>query len=164
MKKLFKDNIKVITAFLLGIIVTSGTVFAVSTITDSSEITFDNTGTTLQSTTVEDAIKELTTKLGSGGGLKLVTSGTGARTNGTVTVTPNVPKTLNNYIITMSELPAIGTASYAYNSSLILFGTAQPFMYLGEGYGFTGCSASSFNFRWNSNGTFNYYVYEINEE
>ena len=161
MKKLFKDNIKVITAFLLGIIVTSGTVFAVSTITDSSEITFDNTGTTLESTTVEDAIKELTAKLGSGGGLKLVTSGSANFINGTITVTPNVPKPLNNYIITTGPIAEIGTAGYSANSTMIFFGTALEYAVLGSGYGFTGCNATSFNYRWNSNGTVGYYIYEI---
>lgn len=57
---------KALLGFILGIIVTSGTVFAVSAIQDSSEIPFDNTGTTLSSTNVSDALKELNNKLGSG--------------------------------------------------------------------------------------------------
>lgn len=160
MKKILKSRIFI---FVFGFALATG-IGVYATSVSSSDVTYDNTNSGSEAITVEGAIDDLYSKIGNGGSLRLVTSGTGARTNGTVTVTPNVPKTLNNYIITMSELPAIGTASYAYNSSLILFGTAQPFMYLGEGYGFTGCSASSFNFRWNSNGTFNYYVYEINEE
>ena len=53
--------------FILGIILASTTAFAVSTIIeDSSEITFNNTGTTLTSTTVEDALIELNNKVGNG--------------------------------------------------------------------------------------------------
>ena len=163
MKKLFKENMKIIVAFLLGIIVTGGTVYAVSTITDSSEIAYDNSNSTLQATTVEDAITELSGKIGTGGRLKLVTTGSANFINGTVTVTPNVPKSLNNYIITTGPIAEIGTANYAYNSTLILFGTAQPFLYGGTGYGFTGCNATSFNYKWNSNGTVGYYIYEIGE-
>ena len=58
---------KVLLGIIIGIIITSGTVFAVSSVIEnSSEIAFDNTGTTLTSTNLEDAIKELNTKIGSG--------------------------------------------------------------------------------------------------
>ena len=65
MKKIFKNPIF---TFILGLIVAGRTVYAVSTIQDSSEIAFDNSGTTLESTTVENALKELSSKVSSAGG------------------------------------------------------------------------------------------------
>ena len=65
MKKIFKNPIF---TFILGLIVAGSTVYAVSTIQDSSEIAFDNSGTTLESTTVENALKELSSKVSSSGG------------------------------------------------------------------------------------------------
>ena len=59
-KKVLKSRIFF---FMLGVLLTGGAVFAVSTISDSSEIIFNNTGTSLQSTNVEDAISELASKV-----------------------------------------------------------------------------------------------------
>ncbi len=63
MKKLFKNNIKFIFGFILGLIIAGTTAFAVSNVSDSREIVFDNTGTSLQATNLEDAISELVTKV-----------------------------------------------------------------------------------------------------
>ena len=59
MKKV-RNNLKVIVAFVIGIIITGGAVYAANLI--ASDVTYDNTQSGLQSTTVQGALDELNTK------------------------------------------------------------------------------------------------------
>ncbi len=64
MKKIgnkIKQNAKVITAFVLGAILTGGTVYA-ATVLPSSQVGYDNSTSGLASTNVQDALDELYTK------------------------------------------------------------------------------------------------------
>jgi len=157
MKKILKSRIFI---FVFGFALATG-IGVYATSVSSSDVTYDNTNSGSEATTVKGAIDDLYSKIGNGGRLKLVTTGSANFINGTITVTPNVPKSLNNYIITTGPIAEIGTAGYSANSTMIFFGTALEYAVLGSGYGFTGCNATSFNYRWNSNGTVGYYIYEI---
>lgn len=59
MKKV-RNNLKVVIAFVIGIIITGGTVYAANLL--ASEVTYDNTTSGLTSTTVQGALDELNTK------------------------------------------------------------------------------------------------------
>ena len=60
MKKFIKSNIKPVIAFVIGIIITGGVAYAANLI--ASDVTYDNTTSGLQSTTVQGALDELTAK------------------------------------------------------------------------------------------------------
>ena len=60
MKKFLKSNIKTVVAFVIGIIITGGAVYAANLI--ASDVTYDNTTSGLQSTTVQGALDELNAK------------------------------------------------------------------------------------------------------
>ena len=68
MKKFIKNNIKVIIAFILGLIISSGGVYAATIIFASDEVGYDNTNTNLQINNVavdnvQDAIDAIYTKV-----------------------------------------------------------------------------------------------------
>ena len=60
MKLFLKKNTKVVVAFILGVVVTSGIVYAA--ILNGVDITYDNTNSNLSATTVQGAIDELSTQ------------------------------------------------------------------------------------------------------
>ena len=105
MKKILKNPLF---TFILGLIVATSGVLAVSSIIeDSSEITFDNTGTTLTSTNVEAAIGELSDKLDSSNnnvcaGIRRVELGTASSYN-IKSLYPGLydKLTINNFYYTM---------------------------------------------------------------
>ena len=60
MRKILQFMKNNVIGFILGLVIAGSIgVYAVSTISDSSEVSFDNTGTTLVSTNVKDALIEL---------------------------------------------------------------------------------------------------------
>ena len=62
MKKFIKSNIKFIFGIVLGIIFSATTVYAATILFNADAVGFDNSGTTLNSTNVQDALDELYTK------------------------------------------------------------------------------------------------------
>lgn len=62
MKKIIKDNIKFILGIILGIVLSGTTVYAATILFNADAVGFDNSGTTLNSANVQDALDELYTK------------------------------------------------------------------------------------------------------
>ena len=60
--KIVKDNIKTILAFILGILITSSSVYTLNQIA-SANVSYDNTSSKLNATNVKDAIDELNEKV-----------------------------------------------------------------------------------------------------
>lgn len=65
MKQFIKKNIKIIGAFILGIILVGTSVYAATSI-NSNDVAYSNTNSGLASTTVKDAIDELAAKVNGG--------------------------------------------------------------------------------------------------
>ena len=60
-KKLYKNNFKLVVAFILGLLIAGTGVYA-QTVLTSKEVVYDNTNSKLSSTNVKDAIDEVNTK------------------------------------------------------------------------------------------------------
>ena len=59
MKKIWKDNAKLIMAIFITIVIASGATYAATTMYDSNIVGYDNTTSGLRSTNVQDALDEL---------------------------------------------------------------------------------------------------------
>ena len=61
-KEIFKNNLKIVIAFILGIIISGTTVYAATILYNANQVGFDNSNTSLQSTDVQGALDELYTR------------------------------------------------------------------------------------------------------
>lgn len=61
-KEIFKNNLKIVIAFILGIIISGTTVYAATILYNANQVGFDNSDTSLSSTDVQGALDELYTK------------------------------------------------------------------------------------------------------
>ena len=62
MKKIIKDNLKIIVAFILGIIISGTGVYAATILYNGDQVSYDNTSSGMTATNVQDALDELYTK------------------------------------------------------------------------------------------------------
>ena len=60
--KIIKNNLKVIVAFILGLIISGTGVYAATILFQANEVSYNNTSSGLTSTTVQGALDELNTK------------------------------------------------------------------------------------------------------
>ena len=67
--KLIKRNVKTILAFVIGVIISGGAVYAASIL--ANQVTYDNTSSGLTSTTVQGALDELNAKAANSGGVPI---------------------------------------------------------------------------------------------
>lgn len=58
-KKIITDNIKILIAFVLGVLISGGTVYAATILFAAKDVTYNPSNSNLQSTNVQDAIEEL---------------------------------------------------------------------------------------------------------
>lgn len=61
-KEIFKNNLKIVIAFILGIIISGTTVYAATIIYNANQVGFNNSNTSLSSTDVQGALDELYTR------------------------------------------------------------------------------------------------------
>ena len=145
--KLLKNNIKLIVGFILGIIISSGVVYAVSTISDSSEITFDNTGTALSSTNVESALTELATKIGNGGTSQAVELGTNTSYN-IATLYPNIDYTqltVDNFYYKIGNRSFGSVSSNLAGGNAAYLAFASPTISYDNSTGIVSCTRANIN-------------------
>ena len=111
-----KEFIKSRVLFLLLGVVISGFVYVYAEGLSSSDIIYDNSNSTLQSTDLESAINELAGKLDGGGGAHIYYLGTGTSFN-IKSRFPNIYSTLtaNNFIIGTNGAPSASTSYYSDN-------------------------------------------------